>query len=50
MICMLTILASPLSLETSIRSIPVSVQYRFRATQSTAMPSGFFISETTMSS
>lgn len=37
-------LDEPLSLLTSIRSVPVSVQYKLRATQSTATPSGCLIS------
>ena len=35
-----TFLDVPFSLLTSILSVPVSVQYKFRATQSTATPSG----------
>ena len=39
-----TLLAEPFSLLTSILLVPVSVQYKFRATQSTAIPSGCFSS------
>ena len=45
---MRTFLDEPLSLLTSILSVPVSVQYRFRATQSTATPSGCLTSKATI--
>ena len=38
----------PFSLATSMRSVPVSVQYTLRATQSTAIPSGLSTSVDTM--
>ena len=40
---MRTFLDDPFNRLTSIRSVPVSVQYKFRATQSTASPSGCLI-------
>ena len=47
---MRTFLDMPFSLLTSILSVPVSVQYKFRATQSTATPSGCWTSLETITS
>lgn len=47
---MRTFLDEPFSRLTSILSVPVSVQYKFRAIQSTATPSGYWMSLETITS